>query len=144
MSTLPATAELIEMATDLHLIFVLTTIFVAVVSFFFIFSDKDFRAFSKWVESIALQYYFMLGSLFFTGLILWTTESFVLHWKIFMMVGAMVVILFTSIRLHRIYKKTRLNDIPSQLAFKSYAKRKYLADIALLVGTAAIAYAVPL
>ena len=144
MTTLPATAELINMATDLHLIFVLATIFVAVVSFFFIFSDKDFRAFSKWVESIALQYYFMLGSLFFTGLILWTTESFVLHWKVFLMIGAMIVILYTSIKLHRIYKKTRLNNIPSQQAFKQYAKRKYLIDIVLLVGTAAVAYAVPL
>ena len=137
-----AMKDLIEMAVKLHIIFVLLTLVIAVLSLVFIHQDKDFRGFSNRVESVALQYYFSVAVLFFTGLVVFGATGMTVSWQVLMMVAALSWIIFTSVKLHRLFKRTRERDIDSQKRFKVYARQKYITDIVLILAVTAVMYAV--
>jgi len=134
--------ELIEMSLKLHVAFIAGAFLLAVLSYFFIDQDKDFRGFSKRVETLSLQYYFMLAALFFTGLVVFGATGLEITWQVLMMIAALGWIVYSSVKLHRLFKRTREVDIESQKRFKIYAKRKYLTDIGLILAVSAVMYAV--
>ncbi len=136
--------ELISMAITLHIIFIALALLIAVLSLVFIQQDRDFRGFSNRVESVALQYYFMLAALFFTGLVVFGATGLEVTWQVVMMVAALGWIIFTSAKLHQVFKRTREVDIASQKLFKDYAKRKYITDILIILAVSAVMYAVSL
>ena len=136
--------ELISMAITLHIIFIALALLIAVLSLVFIQRDRDFRGFSNRVESVALQYYFMLAALFFTGLVVYGATGLEVTWQVVMMVSALGWIIFTSAKLHQVFKRTREVDIASQKLFKDYAKRKYITDIMVILAVSAVMYAVSL
>ena len=136
--------DLISMALTLHRIFIGLVLLIAILSYFFVSSDKDFRGFSNRVESVALQYYFMLAALFFTGLVVFGATGLEVTWQVVMMVSALTWIVFTSAKLHQVFKRTRERDIASQKLFKTYAKRKYITDILIILAVTAVMYAVSL
>ncbi len=136
--------DLISMALTLHRIFIGLVLLIAILSYFFVSSDKDFRGFSNRVESVALQYYFMLAALFFTGLVVFGATGLEVTWQVVMMVSALGWIIFTSAKLHQVFKRTRERDIASQKLFKTYAKRKYITDILIILAVTAVMYAVSL
>lgn len=139
-----AMTDLISMALNLHRIFIGLTLLIAVLSLIFVQQDKDFRGFSNRVESMTLQYYFMLAALFFTGLVVFGATGLEVTWQVVMMVGAIGWIIFTSAKLHQVFKRTRERDIESQKIFKEYAKRKYITDILIIVVVTVVMYAVSL
>jgi hypothetical protein len=134
--------DLISMALNLHRIFIGLTLLIAVLSLIFVQQDKDFRGFSNRVESVALQYYFMLASLFFTGLVVFGATGLEVTWQVVMMIAAIGWIIFTSAKLHQVFKRTREHNIDSQKLFKMYAKRKYITDIFIIVAVTVVMYAV--
>jgi hypothetical protein len=136
--------DLISMSITLHIIFIVLALLLALLSLVFINQDREFRGFSNRVESVALQYYFMLAALFFTGLVVFGATGLVVTWQVVMMVGALGWIIFTSAKLHQVFKRTREVDIESQKLFKMYARKKYMTDIALIIIVAVIMYAVSL
>ncbi len=136
--------ELITMSIRLHEIFIGLALLIAVLSLIFISQDKDFRGFSNRVESVALQYYFILAVLFFTGLVVFGATGMTVSWQVIMMVAALGWIIFTSAKLHQVFKRTRERDIESQKRFKTYAKRKYITDILIILVVTAVMYAVSL
>ena len=136
--------DLISMALMLHRIFIGLVLIIAILSYFFVSSDKDFRGFSNRVESVALQYYFILAALFFTGLVVFGATGLEVTWQVVMMVGALGWIIFTSAKLHQVFKRTWERDIDSQKLFKTYAKRKYITDILIILAVTAVMYAVSL
>jgi hypothetical protein len=58
------------------------------------------------------------------------------------MIAAIGWIIFTSAKLHQVFKRTRERDIDSQKLFKMYAKRKYITDILIIVAVTVVMYAV--
>lgn len=136
--------ELIKMSIRLHEIFIGLALLIAVLSLIFISQDKDFRGFSNRVESVALQYYFILAVLFFTGLVVFGATGMTMSWQVIMMVAALSWIIFTSAKLHQVFKRTRERDIESQKRFKTYAKRKYITDILIILAVTAVMYAISL
>ena len=139
-----ATTDLISMALNLHRIFIGLTLLIAVLSLIFVQQDKDFRGFSNRIESVALQYYFMLAALFFTGLVVFGATGLEVTWQVVMMIAAMSWIIFTSAKLHQVFKRTRERDMESQKIFREYAKRKYITDILIIVAVTVVMYAVSL
>ncbi len=95
--------ELITMSIRLHEIFIGLALLIAVLSLIFISQDKDFRGFSNRVESVALQYYFILAVLFFTGLVVFGATGMTVSWQVVMMVAALSWIIFTSAKLHQVF-----------------------------------------
>ncbi len=134
--------ELISMALTMHIVFIAGALVLAVLSYFFINQDKEFRGFSKRVESVSLQYYFMLAALFFTGLVVFGATGLEVTWQVLMMLGALGWIIFTSAKLHQVFKRTRETDIESQKIFKDYAKHKYITDIVIILIVSVVMYAV--
>jgi len=134
--------ELISMSLTLHVVFITGALVLAVLSYFFVQQDKDFRGFSKRVESVSLQYYFMLTALFFTGLVVFGATGLEVTWQVIMMLVAIGWIIFTSAKLHQVFKRTREVDIESQKLFKTYAQRKYITDILIILVVSAVMYAV--
>ncbi len=143
-SFMDAMKDMISMAISLHVIFIVITAVLAIFSYIFINSDRDFRGFSNRVESISLQYYFMLAGLFFTGLVVFGATGLEITWQVVMMISALIWIIFSSVKLHMLFKMTRQRDIESQKRFKVYAKRKYLIDIVLILLISVIMYAISL
>ncbi len=135
---------MISMAISLHVIFVVIALLIAVLSFFFVRSDKEFRGFSNRVESVSLQYYIMLAALFFTGLVVLGATGFSVSLRVVMMIAAICWIIYSSVRLHKLFKKTKEVDIESQKTFKEYAKKKYIVDIILIAVVGLISYAISL
>ena len=136
--------EMISLAISLHRIFVALLLLLAILSYIFVSSDKEYIGYSNRVESVALQYYFMLAALFFTGLVVFGATGMEVTWQLVMMVAALIWIIFTSAKLHQVFKRTREADIESQKRFKTYAKRKYLTDILVIIGVTAVMVAVSL
>ncbi len=139
-----AMKDMISMSIMLHVIFIVIAALLAVFSYIFINSDKDYRGFSNRVESLSLQYYFMLAALFFTGLVVFGATGLEFTWQVGMMIAALIWIIFSSVKLHMLFKMTRERDIESQKRFKIYAKRKYLIDIIIILLVSVIMYAVSL
>jgi len=136
--------EMISMAVTLHIVFIAGALILAILSYFFINSDKDFRGFSNRVESISLQYYFMLAALFFTGLVVFGATGLEITWQVVLMLAALGWIIYSSAKLHVLFKMTREVDIESQKRFKTYARQKYIIDIVLMLIVSAVMYAVSL
>ena len=124
--------ELINMAINLHLIFIVAMILLGLLNLFFIYSSNDFVLFTKKVKFVSPQYYMMLASIFFTGLMVLGVLKFTFTFDMLLMCIAWLIIFITSIKSFKIYKKTHPKDEIAKEAYKKFALKKYMLDVALL------------
>lgn len=137
-----ATQELLEMATKIHIISIIFTILTALWIIFIFYRLKDYKELTKKYERYVLFYYFFVSTIFFTGLILLTILKFHFTLKVILMILAIFHLLITSIKLHRVFKNSRLKNIESQNAFVKQTKKKFILDIVVLLSIGAISYAI--
>lgn len=132
------------MAINLHLVFIIAMIFIAILNLYFILFDKDFASFSQKIYFIAPQYYMVLAALFFTGIVVLGVTQMQLSLQVVVMIIAWFVIFITSIKNYKKYKltKTHPKNLEHQDAFRAFAKRKYSIDIAVIALTSLISYMV--
>jgi len=134
--------ELILLSTKLHIFAVVFSLILIVFITLRLQSEGDYVKLTKKYERYSLFYYFFLASIFFTGLILFTVMKFEWSVSIVLMIMAILHLTVTSIKLHKIFKNTRKNDVDSQLIFKKYLKKKYLIDIIVLVIVGVVSFAI--
>jgi len=136
--------ELMEMAINLHLVFIGAMILIACINLYYILMIKEFQNFSDKVHFIAPQYYMMMAALFLTGLIVMGVNQMEFSFSAILMIVVWFVIFMLSIKSYKRYKKTKTspNNLVLQKEFRDFAKKKYIIDISLLVATTAIAYLV--
>ncbi len=134
--------QLITLSRELHEVSLFITILLVIYLYFKFLFEKDYVTLTKKYERYSLVYFFFLGVLFFTGLVLFTVMKFKWSFKIVLMIVALLHMTVTSIKLHRIFKKSNLFDKNSQKSFKSYSLKKYFIDILVLVMIGFIAYAI--
>jgi len=123
-----------------HQLFVGLLFFLALLNIYFIKKEQVFVSLGRQIEFLAPQYYLLLAAILFTGLLVWTVEQFEFQIKIVLMIITWFVIFVTSIMKYRRYKKTSYRDLEAQKEFKSFAFKKYLIDIALILFTAGVSY----
>jgi hypothetical protein len=136
--------EMVSMAIALHIgaIFLILLLLVLLVLLFR--KIYDFKAFSYKYEKLNLYYRATLGALFFTGIVVMAVVKFDVSWIVYVMVLATLIMIGTSIKENIVYKRTHIKDRLSQETFISYAKRKYILDIIMIVVIGVVAYAVSL
>lgn len=134
--------ELYSMSVTLHWVFVLGMLLLAGVNLFFIIRHSEYITFAKKVQFVTPQYYMVMAALFFTGLIAMTVREFTMSVEIAVMILAWLFILLSSIRSYKIYKKTDSKDEEGKRYYRSFAKKKFLIDIALLSAVTLFSYLV--
>jgi len=135
-------SELILLATKLHVFTVAMLVTLIIFIILRLQSESDYVKLTKKYERYSLFYYFFLSSILFTGLILFTVLKFKWSIRVILMIMAILHLTVTSIKLHKIFKNTRKNDIDSQLLFRKYLKKKYLIDIVVLVIVGVVSFAI--
>jgi len=134
--------ELLSLSTKLHVGAIIILGLLVLFINFRLQKEDDYIKLTKKYEKYSLFYYFFLATLFFTGLILFTVIKFVWSLKIVLMIMAILHMSVTSVKLHIVFKNSRIKDISSQESFKKYAKKKYLIDLIVLVLIGIISYAI--
>jgi hypothetical protein len=134
--------ELIELSTQIHVISVLLTILVNIFLYITFIFLSDYKLLTRKYERYSLIYFFFLSVTAFTGLVLFTVIGFVWSVKIVLMIMALLYMILTSIKLHTIFKNSRIFDEKSQIAFRKYTRKKYFLDILVLILVGCISYAI--
>jgi len=125
--------ELIHMAIKYHQYFIGGMLFVALINLYFIFKDKEF---SKKVKKVNPVYYALFASVAFTGIIILSINQFHMTHGVYLMLVVWTFIFVMSMKLFKKYKY----GTPSE--YRSFAKKKYILDIVLIVATMGLVYAI--
>lgn len=133
--------ELIRLASQLHLVFIILLVVLIALNLYLLKSDKTFLKLSKRLELIAPQYYIVLSAIFFTGIIVMAVRQFTFSFSVWLMIIVWVLIVAFGIRGHKMYKKIERTE-ESQSAYKRYAIKKYSLDFLALIATSALFYTV--
>jgi len=125
--------ELIQVSIKYHQYFIGGMLIVALVNLYFIFTDKEF---SKKVKKANPVYYALFASVAFTGiLVLGVNQLHVTH-AVYLMIAVWMVIFIMSMKLFKKYKYGTRDE------YRSFAKKKYIIDIVLIVITMGLVYAI--
>ena len=133
--------ELIRLASQLHLVFIILLVVLIGLNLYLLKSDKTFLKLSKRLELIAPQYYIVLSAIFFTGIIVMAVRQFTFSFSVWLMIIVWVLIVAFGIRGHKMYKKIERTE-ESQSAYKRYAIKKYGLDFLALIATSTLFYTV--
>ncbi len=125
--------ELVTTATKYHQYFISGMLVVALVNLYFIFTSKKF---SKKIKRTNPIYYAIFASVAFTGILVLGVNHLVMTHATYLMVAVWLVIFVMSMKLFKKYK------YGSPEEYRSFAKRKYIMDIVLIVGTMGLVYAI--
>jgi hypothetical protein len=125
--------DLINMAINLHLIFIVAMVLLGALNLLFIYTSDSFFGFTKKIKFVSPQYYMMLASIFFTGLIVLGVSQFRFSFEIFLMIVAWFVIFIMSIKSFKIFKRTTKEGKIAKEAYKKFVIKKYSIDIILLI-----------
>ena len=125
--------ELIITAIKYHQYFIGGMLIIALVNLYFIFTSKEF---SKKVKRVNPIYYGLFASVAFTGVFLLGVNHMYMTHATYLMVAVWLVIFVMSMKLFKKYKY----GIPNE--YRSFAKKKYILDIALLTITMGLVYAI--
>lgn len=134
--------ELMSASVNLHIAFVAIMILMACFNLYLIVKKTEFSEFSKKVHSIAPLYYMIMAALIFTGLIAMGVNHMALTLHVTLMIIAWFIIFILSMKAYKKYKKTKINprDTALQSDYKSFAKKKYIIDISLMILITMITY----
>ncbi|WP_041956068.1 hypothetical protein [Sulfurospirillum arsenophilum] len=133
--------ELIQLSSQLHLVFIILLVVLIALNLYLLKSDKTFLKLSKRLELIAPQYYIVLSAIFFTGIIVMAVRQFTFSFSVWLMILVWLMIVAFGIRGHKMYKKIERTE-ESQSAYKRYAIKKYSLDLLALIATSALFYMV--
>lgn len=133
--------ELIQLSSQLHLVFIILLVVLIALNLYLLKSDKTFLKLSKRLELIAPQYYIVLSAIFFTGIIVMAVRQFTFSFSVWLMILVWLMIVAFGIRGYKMYKKIERTE-ESQSAYKRYAIKKYSLDLLALIATSILFYTV--
>ena len=134
--------ELVSMSVHIHIFFVFSTLTLAVINLFIVKSCSEYVAMTKKFELFSPLYYLSLSVVVFTGSVVLAVFKFHANHAVYLMVFTSVVIIIGAFKAHKLFKKTRIKDSNSQEVFRKFAIKKYLFDIAAMLITIVLAFAV--
>ena len=125
--------ELVTTAVKYHQYFITGMLIVALINLYFIFTCKEF---SKKVKKVNPIYYAFFASVAFTGVVVLGVNHMQMTHATYLMIVVWLVIFVMSMKLFKKYKY----GTPEE--YKSFAKKKYILDIVLIVATMGLVYAI--
>lgn len=125
--------ELIVTSIKYHQYFIGGMLIVALLNLYFIFTDKEF---SKKVKKVNPIYYALFAAVAFTGILILGANQMHMTHAVYLMILVSVIIFIMSMKLFKKYK------YGSPQEYRSFAKKKYIIDIVLIVATMGLVYAI--
>lgn len=134
--------ETISLAIDLHVFFISAMLFFAVFNFFLIKNSQDYGILAKKIQKYELLYYLFLSLAFFTGFVVIGAMKLQFSVDVYLMIISAIAIIILGVKNHKFFKKTNIKNIKSQEEYKSFAKKKYMIDLSLIVLISCISFVV--
>ena len=135
--------EMITMAIQLHIGFIILALLLASYIYFVVGKFDNLKYAQKYEKTYS-WYLMSLSVIGFTGLVVMAVEKFAFHWSFIWMIFIFFIMIFTSVKVYKLFKNTDRFDKDSITLFSTFAKKKYLLDIFLMLATGAFFYAVSL
>ena len=131
---------MIKMSINLHLFIIGATILLALYNIYASYNLKDETIYINRMKYIQPQYLVLVSAVMFTGITVMAVNHFVLKPSLILMIIAVLVIYFTSTKLHMIRKDAHTHDIQEMNYLRGFVKKKYMTDIALIVFVASVSF----
>jgi nitrate reductase gamma subunit len=135
--------EMITMAIQLHIGFIILALLLASYIYFVVGKFDNLKYAQKYEKTYS-WYLMSLSVIGFTGLVVMAVEKFAFHWSFIWMIFIFFIMIVTSVKVYKLFKNTDRFDKDSITLFSTFAKKKYLLDIFLMLATGAFFYAVSL
>ncbi len=125
--------QMITMSINLHLFIIGATILLALYNIYASYNLKDQVKYINRMKYIQPQYLSLVTAIMFTGITVMAVNHFVIKPSLIFMIIAILVIYFTSTKLHMIRKHAHTHDIQEMNYLRGFVKKKYIGDIVLIV-----------
>ena len=125
--------QMITMSINLHLFIIGATMLLALYNIYASYNLKDETIYINRMKYIQPQYLSLVTAVMFTGITVMAVNHFVIKPSLILMIIAVLVIYFTSTKLHMIRKHAHTNDIQEMNYLRGFVKKKYIGDIVLMV-----------
>ncbi len=125
--------QMITMSINLHLFIIGATILLALYNIYASYSLKDEVKYINRMKYMQPQYLALVTTIAFTGIIVMAVNHFVIKPSLILMIIAILIIYFTSIKKHMIRKYANTNNPENMLYLRGFIKKKYVGDILLII-----------
>jgi len=132
--------QMITMSINLHLLMIGATILLALYTIFVSNKIKDETAYINRIKYTQPQYLSLVSAVAFTGIIVMAVNHFTLKPSLILMVITVLIVFFTSIKLHMQRKQVNTTDISQISDLKKAVKKKYIVDVVLIVLVGAVSF----
>ena len=132
--------QMITMSINLHLFIIVSTILLALYNIYASYNLKDEVKYINRMKYIQPQYLSLVTAVMFTGIIVMAVNHFVIKPSLILMIIAVLIIYFTSTKLHMIRKHVHTHDIQEMNYLRGFVTKKYMVDIALIVIVAGVSF----
>lgn len=126
-------AEMLSMAINLHLFMIGSTILLAM---YMIYASKridDNILYINRIKYLQPQYLILVASIIFTGVTVMAVEHFDFRPTLVLMIIAVLIIYYSSIKKHMLRKQTDTNNLEDMKFLRNHVSKKYIIDIFLML-----------
>ncbi len=134
--------EMITMAIATHLIVIGATVLFALYNIYASIAIKDEVIYINRMKYLQPQYLIFISAIAFTGIIVMAVNMFILKPSLWLMIVALFIIIYSSIKKHIIRKNSNTNSKKSMQQLREYVKRKYIIDIVILTLVTIVSFAI--
>ena len=125
--------QMITTSINLHLFIIGATILLALYNVYASYNLKDETKYINRMKYIQPQYLSLVTAIMFTGITVMAVNHFVINPSLILMIIAVLIIYFTSTKMHMIRKNAHTDDIPEMNYLRGFVKKKYLGDVVLIL-----------
>jgi membrane protein implicated in regulation of membrane protease activity len=134
--------DMVSMAINLHILFVAILSTMALWNMWSIKNSQEYSKISRRLELINPQYNINIAAVVFTGIIVWATVGFNFDIAVIFMSICSVVMIVTSAKKYKYFKKARDGEIDGKV-YLDFANKKYFTDLILIFLMVLVTYGVP-
>ncbi len=134
--------ELIKYSIDIHIFFVFFILSLSVINLYVVKKCDEYIKMTKKYELFSPLYYLGLSAVIFTGSVVLAVFKFDIKPIVYLMILVSLVIIVGAFKTHKLFKKTRVRDMESQVRFREFAVKKFGIDTLLILFTTILAFVV--
>ncbi len=134
--------QMIIMSINFHLFIIGATILLALYNIYASLNLKDEVIYINRMKYIQPQYLLLVVAIIFTGITVMAVNHFNLKPSLILMIIAVLVMIYTSIKKHVLRVNTNTNDATSTKTLRAWVVKKYTIDIVLMIIVSGISFVI--
>ncbi len=124
--------QMITMSINFHLFIIGATILLALYNIYVSLNLKDEVIYINRMKYLQPQYLLLVVAIIFTGITVMAVNHFDLKSSLILMIIAVLIMIYTSVKKHILRVNTNTNDSTSTQLLRAWIKKKYIGDIVLM------------